>query len=452
MTDVFANKTNFRQGASSSSSSSSNPPVVLYVSDDDAYRNEVRYNLGQAGFSVVTTKSPAEALELAQESEFDALLSDYNLIQSDALTLFQKIKGTLGNATPPMLVMSDFEEEVLRSRCVATGTEGLHVKSESAELLIERVISIMRDHEKQRRIAQSVSKRHFKGGTDALTRVATQEHFSRRLNGESMASYRDHNFLSLLMIVLDQYERVVTQYGKQQAERALGQMARLIESELRSRDCVARYDDHTFAISLPDTPPVAVKAVGRRLRQKLNATEFGNLDQAISLTVSIGATTRPPGTRRSPQELCTQALLSAEAAQKMGGDRVVADTGLTGAPLVLVIGDPNSEAGVLVRVLAAYDKVEMRLATTYDDACKVLAEVPVAMLMAQEGIPGSRTGLDLLEWVRRKFPAIRRVFISDRVDHDVMIRAVNGAAINYFISLPVNGRKLEKAVEELLFS
>jgi diguanylate cyclase (GGDEF)-like protein len=310
----------------------------------------------------------------------------------------------------------------------------------------------MRDHEKQHRIAQSVSKRRFKGGTDALTRVATHEHFSRRLNGESMASYRDHNFLSLLMIVVDQYKRVVTQYGKQQAERALGQMARLIESELRSRDCVARYDEHTFAVSLPDTPPVAAKAVGRRLRQKLNATEFGNLDQPISLTVSIGAATRPPGTRRSPQELCNQALLSAEAAQKMGGDRVVADTGLTGAPLVLVIGEPNSEAGVLVRVLAAYDKVEMRLATTYDDACKVLAEVPVAMLMAQEGIPGSRTGLDLLEWVRRKFPAIRRVFISDRVDHDVMIRAVNGAAINYFISLPVNGRKLEKAVEELLFS
>jgi diguanylate cyclase (GGDEF)-like protein len=445
---IFGKKQNVRREASGGG----NPPVVLYISDDTAYLNEVRHNLGQAGFSVVTTRSPAEVVELTQESEFDALLSDYNLIRSDALTLFGQIKKALGKATPPTLVMSDFEEEVLRSRCIAAGTEGIHVKTDSAELLIERVLSIMKDGEKRERIASAVSRRHFKGGTDTLTRVATYEHFSRRLNGESMASYRDHNFLSLLMINIDHYDRVEEKYGKQQAERALAQMARLIESELRSRDCVARYAEHTFAVSLPDTPQAAAVAVGRRLRRKLNATEFGNLDQPVSLTVSIGATTRPPGTRKSPKELCEESLRSAEAAEKMGGDRVVADQGLTGAPLVLIIGDPAGDVGAVARLLHEYDKVEMRFVTSYDEAGKVLGEVPVAMVMAEEGIPGNQSGLDFLEWGRNKFPAILRVLISDRADPSLMMRAVNDAAINYFLPVPINISKVESAVESLLFT
>lgn len=445
---LFEKKQNVRRGVSRNS----NPPVVLYVSDDVGYLNEVRHNLGQAGFSVVTTKSPAEAIELAQESEFDVLISDYNLIRTDAVSLFQQIKSELGDRTPPMLVMSDFEEEVLRSRCVNAGTEGLHVKSDSVELLIERVLSIMRDSDKRNQIAASISKRQFKGGTDTLTRVATYEHFARRLNGESMASYRDHNFLSLLMVNVDGYERMADKYGRQPAERALAQMARLIESELRSRDCVARFADHTFAVSLPDTPQMAAVAVGRRLRRKLNATEFGNLDQPVDLTVSIGATTRPPGTRKSPKELCEEAMRSAEAAEKMGGDRVVADTGLSGAPLVLLIGDPAGDMGAMTRLLEEYDKVETRAVTDYDEATKVLGEAPVAMVVAEEGVPGSRTGLDLLEWVHAKFPAILRVLAADDVDSELMVRAVNQAAVHYFLPMPVNVGKVQKAVEGLLFT
>lgn len=80
-----------------------NPPVVLYVSDDTAYLNEVRHSLGQAGFSVVTAKSPTEAVELTSQSEFDALLSDYNLLQTDALSLYKAIRKIRGDLTPPTI-------------------------------------------------------------------------------------------------------------------------------------------------------------------------------------------------------------------------------------------------------------------------------------------------------------------------------------------------------------
>jgi diguanylate cyclase (GGDEF)-like protein len=427
------------------------PPVVLYVSEDTAYLNEVRHSLGQAGFSVVTAKSPAEVVALTTQSEFDALLSDYNLMSTDALSLYEEIRKIRGAATPPTIVVADYDESVLKLRCKNAGAEGVHVKTESQEKLIDRVLSVIKDRDKRNRIAGTIARRQFKGGTDTLTRVANQEHFSRRLNGESMASYRDQSFLSLLMITVDWYDRLVDRYGKQRAEYSLVQIARLIESELRSRDCVARYSEHTFAVALPDTPQPAAAAVGRRLRVKLSAAEFGNLDQSVNLTVSVGVTTRPPGTRKSPKEMCDEALVAAEAALKMGGDRVIADTALTGSPLVLMVGDPSGDTGAVSRILESYDRVEVRCATSYDEATRVLGEVPVAMVVAEDGGIASRTGLDLLTWIKNRFPSIYRILISDRVDPTIMVKAINEASVHYFVPLPSNLSKLPGIVEELLF-
>jgi two-component system, chemotaxis family, response regulator WspR len=429
-----------------------NPPVVLYVSDDTAYLNEVRHSLGQAGFSVVTAKSPTEAVELTSQSEFDALISDYNLLQTDALSLYEEIRKILGEMTPPTIVVADHDEAVMRARCRTAGADGVHVKGESHEKLVDHVISILRDIDKRNRIAAAASRRQFKGGTDTLTRVANQEHFSRRLNGESMASYRDQSFLSLLMITVDRYERMVDQYGKQRAEFALVQIARLIESELRSRDCVARYAEYTFAVALPDTPQPAAAAVGRRLRLKLSAAEFGNLDQSVTLSVSVGVTTRPPGMRKTPKEMCEATLLAAEAAMKMGGNRVVADTALTGCPLVLAVGDPNGEMGAMARVLETYDRVELRIASSYEEATRVLSEVPVALVLAEDGSIGAHSGLDLLTWIKGRFPAILRVLASDRADPVLMVKAVNEASVHYFVPLPSNFSKLPGIVESLLFT
>ena len=425
---------------------------MLYVSDDKAYLNEVRHNLGQAGFSVVTARSPAEVKELTAQSDFDAFLSDYNLLQTDALTLYEEIRTLKGDSTPPTLIISEHDEAVIRKRCKTLGAEGVHLKSESHERLIDRLLSILKDADKKNRIAATIARRHFKGGTDTLTRIANQEHFARRLNGESMASYRDQSFLSLLMVEVDRHGKLLEQYGTNKANHAIVQIARLIESELRSRDCVARYADYTFAVILPDTPSNAALAVARRLRRKLGAAEFGNLDQQISLTVSVGVTTRPPGTRKSPKELIDEALVSTQAAVKMGGDRVLADTALTGSPLILVVGDPNSELGAISSILEDYDRIEIRLATSSEEARRVLSEVPVAMVMSQEGITTQSTGLDLLSWVRNRFPAIQRVLVSDKVDPKLMVKAVNDASIHYFIPLPSNLSKIPNIIEELLFT
>ncbi|MCP4674066.1 MAG: diguanylate cyclase [Deltaproteobacteria bacterium] len=427
------------------------PPVVLYVSDDTGYVNTVRRNLGQAGFSVVTTRSPADAVELVIESPFDAVLSDYDLLQMDAVTLFEQMWNLIGESVPPTLVIMEQDAAALKKRCLSAGIKAHHAKSESAELLVERVTTILRNEKKRDLITMAASRRRFKGGTDPLTQVATKEHFGRRLKGESIAAYRDQTHLSLLVIAVDDFARIAERIGQIKADGALSQTARIIEGDLRSRDCVARYAEHTFAVALPGTKLQSAAAVGRRLRRRIASTEFGDLEQPISFTVSIGVANRPPGTQTTPDKLVEQAAHASTASQKMGGDRVVADTALTGSPLVLVLGDPSGEIGVIATKLEECN-VEVRLTTSFEEARDLFDQVPVAMVMAESGMSGDEAGLGLLTWVRDRYPEIRRVLTSAHVNPEIISTAVNRAAIHYFIPTPYNLGELPMVVDELLFS
>jgi diguanylate cyclase (GGDEF)-like protein len=411
----------------------------------------VRRNLGHAGFSVITTRSPAEALELLEKSDVDVVLCDYDLPNTDALDFFNRMQSLLGDETPPTLVLGEYNAEILKSQCLAAGTAGFWVKSGSPEALIEKVTSVIRDDDKRNSIMRSGSRRLVKGSTDPLTQIATREHFLRRLNGESLTSYRDHTHLSIIMVNIDRYNEIIDSYGVNKAEGLLSHTALTIEGELRSRDCVGRYAEYSFAIILPDTDFQAASAVGRRLRRRLAATQFGDLDLSISLTASIGVSNRPAGTKTDQGELISQALHAANAAKKLGGNRVVADTALTGALLILLVGDPSGEMGAVSHALEDLN-VEVRFATSFGEAHKMLQDIPVALVMTENAIAGQGDGVDLLEWVRNQFPSIKRVLASDQVDSAMMSKAINSAAVHHFVSMPWNLSQLPTVVDSLLFT
>lgn len=429
----------------------SEPPTVLCLSADPAFANSVRRSLAEAGFSAVYARSPAEAIELITESSFDALLCDYDLLQSDALSLYERIKTVSIAVPPPLLVALDRPSDAIASQAQQAGADGIWIKSDNMEDLVLRVTEMVRDDTKRFLIESSASKRRLRGGTDPLTRVASKEHFNRRFNGESAAAYRDQSPLALLMLVIDGYDKLTSTSGKNKAEGALAQVARLIEGELRSRDCVARYSEHTFAVILPDTPLEAAAAVGRRLRRRITSSEFGDVDDSLSLSSSIGVTSRPPGTQVSPLDLVNQAMRAAAGAQMMGGDRVMADSALSGSPLVIVLGDPGGEAGAVAAGLES-SNIEVRVATSAKEAKEILASVPSAMIVADQDLPGAPSAVELLTWSRNQYPAIRRVLLATRVDPALMAEAVNKAAVHYFIQVPVNVGHLSKVVDQLLFA
>lgn len=424
------------------------PPVILCVSEDKAFLNTTRVALGHAGFVAVATTSTAEAIELTDQTAFDALICDYDMSQTDGIALFEEIFETLGDETPPTLIAGEHYAAPLLARCLKAGTAGLHSKSEPAESLVERVISILRDDDKRHRVEESSAKRMVLGGVDPLTRIASKEHFSRRLSAESVASYREGSNLSLLLFQVDRYERIVERFGRQKAENLLAQLALLVEGELRSRDCVARYSEHVFGVILPESGANAAAAVGRRLRTTVGASEFGDLDHPIAVTISVGAACRRSGMRASPDELVSLAEKNSAAALKMGGDRLVADALLTGMPLALVVGPAGEIATALVAELDRCN-VEARLVSDAEQAMGMLESLPAAMIMAIHPQPANAK--DILVWARDRQPAARRVLVAGPSEEDLLSYAVNRAAIHHFLATPWQPGAVAEMVDRLIF-
>jgi two-component system cell cycle response regulator len=423
-------------------------PVVLCVSEDQSFLNAMRLGLGQAGFVAVATASSAEAFELAGHSDLDALVCDYQLSQTDGVALFERIQAALGDRTPPTLITDERYAAPLLARCLTAGTSGLYAKSEPIESLVERVTSMIRDDIKRARVERAASTRVVQGGVDLLTRIASKEHFVRRLSAESSASYRDGNDMSLLIFEVDRYERIDERHGRPMAEKLLAQVARLVEGELRSRDCVGRLDDHTFGVILPESGPPAAAAVGRRLRATIAASELGDLDRPLAVTISLGAASRRAGMRASPEELIELAQSNCTAATQMGGDRFVADSMLTGRPLAVVVGAAAAETDELVAELERAN-VEVRLVPDADLAMGILESLPAALIVALHPLPpGDR---DILVWSRDRQPASRRVLVTREASPDLLAYAVNRAAVHHVLRSPWKGSDVAEMVDRLIF-
>ncbi|MBW2278858.1 MAG: diguanylate cyclase, partial [Deltaproteobacteria bacterium] len=350
--------------------------------------------------------------------------------------------------TPPTLIVGDHYSAPLLARCMQVGTAGLHSKTDAIESLIERVIAIIRDDAKRARVEESASKRVAPGGVDPLTRIGSKEHFFRRLSAESVASYREGNNLSLLIFEVDRYERIVDRNSRQKAESLLAQVALLVEGELRSRDCVARYSDYSFGVVLPESAADAAAAVGRRLRATIAASEFGDLDHPIAVTISVGAACRRSGMRASPDEMTSLAVKNCAAATQMGGDRLVADALLTGMPLALVIAEASETASQLVADLERCN-VEARLVHDTEQAIGTLDTLPAALIVAVHPQPGS--GKDILVWARDRQPAARRVLVSATSGEELLGYAVNRAGVHYFLAAPWPPGSVDEMVDRLLF-
>jgi diguanylate cyclase (GGDEF)-like protein len=427
-------------------------PTALCLSEDKAFLNTIRLNLGKSGFVVIITSNPAEAAVLAEDNKIDAIICDYNLSRTDGITFFESMLEQKGiDATPPTLIVSEQYAAPLLTRCVNAGAAGLHSKTEPVETLVERVISILKDSKTRNYLEINSPKRAIQGGTDPLTKIASKHHFARRFSAESVASYRDHNSISLLVMSVDRYDLLQERHGKQNAENTLANAARLIEGELRSRDCVGRHSEHTFAIVLPETTLEAATSVADRLKRLLSTTEFGNLDDPIDITVSSGVASRPAGIRLSPDELFTRAMTNCIAAQKLGGNKVVADKGLSGKPIALLIGNDNEMSARLI-VEMEKSNIEIRTTRTIKSAKQILEQIPTAVITMIYPLAEKKSGIDFLIWTRNKYPRAKRILLSGDVTPQFMFKAVNEAAIDYFLPIPWETEKLFDILDSLIFA
>ncbi|MBK9116401.1 MAG: diguanylate cyclase [Betaproteobacteria bacterium] len=156
---------------------------------------------------------------------------------------------------------------------------------------------------------------------DALTGLANRRRLDQRLADEFALALRHGRPLAVAMADLDHFKAVNDRFSHAVGDAALRATARLLASQVRHTDLVARFGGEEFVIVLVETDDDAARRVCEKLRAAVANHGWTAIHPGLSLTLSIGlcADTSVPSHDRM-LAMADRNLYSAKAA---GRNRVV---------------------------------------------------------------------------------------------------------------------------------
>jgi diguanylate cyclase (GGDEF)-like protein len=171
------------------------------------------------------------------------------------------------------------------------------------------------------------------GITDFLTGWHNRRYLQQRLKEELARAQRRGGEVACLMIDIDRFKGINDGYGHLAGDNALQEVARRVESQIRSMDTAARFGGDELAILLPAANSVEAAKLAERIRDAIAAEPIRLTDLIErTLTVSVGVATVSPGRREGDlKALADRLLADADAAlyraKALGRNRTQVGTG-----------------------------------------------------------------------------------------------------------------------------
>lgn len=158
---------------------------------------------------------------------------------------------------------------------------------------------------------------------DSMTWLYNRGYFTARLDEEFERAVRYSVDLTLLMVDIDDFEKINDKYGHAKGNLILTEIAVKLKNMVRKSDFVARFGSGTFAIILSHTNLEGAKVEAERLRASIENSDFGDL-MKDRVTVSIGISEHNISDAKTSESLTNKAKNALFKAKDEGKNRVVA--------------------------------------------------------------------------------------------------------------------------------
>lgn len=203
--------------------------------------------------------------------------------------------------------------EVLKSpyRDPTDGTLGV--------LMMARDVTERRLAEQQ--LADAIMELQELSFVDSLTKVANRRSFDEQLRKLWYSHIREQQPLTLILCDIDYFKAFNDNYGHQQGDFALREVAKVLLSVIkRETDEVARYGGEEFAFLLPNTNLNGGKVVAEAIHKALAEKGLTHMYSEVSnsLTVSLGVATIIPQPNQDYGELVEMADIALYQAKGAG--------------------------------------------------------------------------------------------------------------------------------------
>lgn len=263
---------------------------VLLVEDNPGDARLVRESLNDGApgqFVLQVADSLKQALESLRSAagEVDVVLLDLSLPDSHGLETFRAVHA-LAPAVP-VLVLSGLNDESMALTAVNEGAQDFLRKARVDSELLPRAIRYATE---RHRLLQQVRQLAIQ---DELTGLVNRRGFMLMAEHQCSLADRKGTSISLVFIDIDRFKRVNDEFGHEEGDRALRELAALLLNTFRRSDVVARLGGDEFVVLLADINSDGLQTVLDRVRKNIAAF---NQEARFSwrLSISLGVVTRDP--------------------------------------------------------------------------------------------------------------------------------------------------------------
>jgi two-component system chemotaxis family response regulator WspR len=318
--------------------------VVLLVDDQAMVAEGIRRMLMDApDIEFHYCSDPRQAINKATEINATLILQDLVMPDIDGMTLMRFFRANPATREIPVIVLSSKEDPKIKSDAFTNGANDYLVKLPDKIELIARIrahsnsylTQQQRDeafkslHETQKQLEQSNSELRRLSSLDGLTGIANRRRFDEYLEAEWRRCAREGLEMGLVLIDIDYFKFYNDNYGHQQGDDCLKQVAWALNGAMRRPgDLMARYGGEEFVVVLPKTDVQGAMIVAERLRC---AIETLNLEHSFSkccdhVTISLGVASFKAQGDLPAAELIGAADKALYAAKAGGRNRVSSAT------------------------------------------------------------------------------------------------------------------------------
>ncbi len=178
-------------------------------------------------------------------------------------------------------------------RCVVREIPGCQPKYSQSLLLLQDVttqqLALEALEKSQRELWAANSALERLSMSDALTGLRNRRFFQDRLHSEYERLQRSGSQVALISIDIDHFKSINDSFGHAVGDDALCHVARVLESQCRSVDTLARVGGEEFMVLSLDASDTTVRTIAQRLCGALRGTPYLLASgEELSITASVG--------------------------------------------------------------------------------------------------------------------------------------------------------------------
>ncbi|MDD5042967.1 MAG: diguanylate cyclase [Candidatus Omnitrophica bacterium] len=235
---------------------------ILVIEDDDRTYNTIKQALISPEYKLHRVTSGEEALRLAKEGYFVAIITEVQIGDMNGIELVRRLRKLDQRINIIGLTVYAFV-----NLAVEAMKEGVYsyllkpLNTEELNLVVRRSIenTFLLIQAGQRKYYQDIAT------MDGLTGVYNHRHFHEMLDWNISHLNRSPQAFSLFIIDIDDFKKYNDTKGHVEGDKILHNFAQLLVASTRDNDTVFRYGGEEFAVILSQTDQWAAQKVAERL-------------------------------------------------------------------------------------------------------------------------------------------------------------------------------------------